>query len=437
MKTIQKIKESSKAVAGTALLVGATLAGGAAFATAQSSGSSGSGDATLGDYPGMFINDDGTVSSTVVMGQDAKAIDVVAGAQIAGQLGNNAFSSEMVSAGGSASFGWSATNGATLDTRNDQVYFGQTIDKVRQTLTDQQLSALDTVTFEDDAGNTQDVEQYLYVGNQQVQFGTHGESSIDPELYVNNPSSVSTQTNNNPTDSNGYLYKLQANFEDGLTLDKAGDGTTGNQDVLGQEVSLFGKTFTIAQDSFTGDGLILYGSSQDVQISTGESATVTVNGQEHTISVSAVNNDGVVYSVDGQSAEQDSVDSEFTIDGQTVRIDSKINLKDDSGSATFSIGSEEYRLQDNSAIQNGNGEDIEGTMVNMEGTGIGNQLGYNNGDGEITISSISVAVGAADSDNNYVAAGESFQDPIFNDIQFSFGGLNPDASSAESESVGQ
>jgi hypothetical protein len=85
MKTIKKIKESSKAVAGSALLVGATLAGGAAFATASSHNMGGSsGDATLGDYPGHFIGEDGTVSSTVVMGEDAASVDVVAGAAIAG-----------------------------------------------------------------------------------------------------------------------------------------------------------------------------------------------------------------------------------------------------------------------------------------------------------------------------------------------------------------
>jgi hypothetical protein len=126
MKTIKKIKESSKAVAGSALLVGATLAGGAAFATASSHNMGGSsGDATLGDYPGHFVGEDGTVSSTVVMGEDANSVDVVAGAAIAGQLGNNAFTTETVSAGtsgGSVAGSFTAENGLTLNRRNSDLF---------------------------------------------------------------------------------------------------------------------------------------------------------------------------------------------------------------------------------------------------------------------------------------------------------------------------
>ncbi|MFB6204444.1 MAG: hypothetical protein ABEJ75_02255, partial [Candidatus Nanohaloarchaea archaeon] len=90
MKNIKKLKSYGKAVAGSALLVGATLAGGAAFATAQSSGSSGS-SYTLGDFPQPFVGEDGNVQSTIVVGESAKTVDVVGAVNIAGALGNAAF----------------------------------------------------------------------------------------------------------------------------------------------------------------------------------------------------------------------------------------------------------------------------------------------------------------------------------------------------------
>jgi len=94
MKSIKKIKKSTKAVAGSALLVGATLVGGASFALAQDSGSSGD-SYDLGSYPNQpFVDEDGALASTVVVGEDAKAVDVVSAIDIAAQLGNNAYSTE-------------------------------------------------------------------------------------------------------------------------------------------------------------------------------------------------------------------------------------------------------------------------------------------------------------------------------------------------------
>jgi len=79
MKSIKKLKKYGTAVAGTALLVGATLTG----AAAQTSGSSGT---TLGDYPAPFVDDDGTVQSSIVGRDDAATADVVGTIDIAGSL---------------------------------------------------------------------------------------------------------------------------------------------------------------------------------------------------------------------------------------------------------------------------------------------------------------------------------------------------------------
>ena len=152
MKSIKKI---TKTVAGSALLVGATLAG-AATMGAAANGSSGM---TLGDYPAPFVGEDGQVQSTVVVGADAKTVDVVGATNIAGQLGNDAMKETSVAAQGS--YGWSADGGVTLDTQNDQIFYGQMLTEVRNTLTEEQLSTLETTTFRDDGGDETEVENYL------------------------------------------------------------------------------------------------------------------------------------------------------------------------------------------------------------------------------------------------------------------------------------
>jgi len=66
---------------------------------------------------------------------------------------------------------------------------------------------------------------------------------MDPFLHIQNPSDPTIESG----DITG-LYEAEATFEDGLELSNS-DGTE-NDDVLGEEVELFGKTFTISEDSF-------------------------------------------------------------------------------------------------------------------------------------------------------------------------------------------
>jgi len=87
MKSIKKLKKYGTAIAGSALLVGATLTGAAA-----QSGSSGD----LGDYPAPFVDDDGNVQSSIVVGDDAATADVVGAIDIAGSLSQAAYTSEEV-----------------------------------------------------------------------------------------------------------------------------------------------------------------------------------------------------------------------------------------------------------------------------------------------------------------------------------------------------
>ena len=94
MKSIKKLKKYGTAIAGSALLVGATLTGAAA-----QSGSSGD----LGDYPAPFVDEDGNIQSSIVVGEDAATADVVGAIDIAGSLSQAAFTSEEIEGGGSVS----------------------------------------------------------------------------------------------------------------------------------------------------------------------------------------------------------------------------------------------------------------------------------------------------------------------------------------------
>ncbi|MFC5133497.1 MULTISPECIES: S-layer protein [Haloferacaceae] len=423
------VKDSIKkvgAVAASTLMVGMTMG------AAQS----------LSEFPGMFVGDDGAPTAQVVVGSQGAVSDVVGAVNVAAALGQATIQTseqtetvDVETSGGSV--GWSASDGQTLDTRNDNLYFGDTIDTVRQTLTEEHLDMLATTEFQDAAGNDQDVEHFLYTQGQQIKFGTASESNVDPFLYVDNPA--------NPSSVTGGLYKLQANFGEGLLLDPSGtedDGDSdGNDDVLGEEIDMFGQTFTISSDSFTGnDQLILYGSSEEYDLETGESTEIDVDGETHTLEVRAVTaSDTVAFYVDG-SLQEKTEGQTVNVGGTDVRIDDVIltNSQNSEGLVTFSIGSEEYRLEDGQPVQDSDGDDIEGTYVKLTGDGVesGSTETLNNNN-KVEVSSVEIGVGADDSDNNYVESGGTFEDPIFTELRFHLGGLAPDAGEGAGDQVGE
>ncbi|WEL19133.1 hypothetical protein SVXNc_0101 [Candidatus Nanohalococcus occultus] len=407
MKSIKKI---TKTVAGSALLVGATLAGASAMGAAQSSGSSGN---TLGDYPAPFVDEDGTVDgTTVVVGESAKTADVLGATNIAAGLGNAAFTTESVSAEG-GSFGWSASNGVTLDTRNDQLYFGDALDTVRETLTQDELDILAETTFRDDGGDETDITNYLNVGSQNITFGNDADEldNEDPVLHVSVPSESSVN-------DESYLYNLQANFEDSIDFT--------DDEVAGEEIELFGTTYTIAEDN-TGndDELLLYGASETVSVSTDEEPqTVTIDGEEVTLSVTAVTgSDTAAIEVNGELDEYDE-DESFTVNDQEVRVDNIIQTSNDqsAGTVTFSIGSAEMTLINGQAVEDADGDEIDGTYVELNGG-----TGFSDIN---SISSIDVYVGAQDDDEDALTADETFSHPMFENVEVQFGGLNPDTMEA-------
>ena len=396
MKSIRKLKNATKTLAGSALLIGATLTGAAGMAAADNHQND------LGDYPTPFVGEDGEVQSTIVVGESAATVDVVGAINIAGSLGQEAYSTETVSVEGGSGGSWSASNGVTLDTQNDNLFFNSNINDVRETLTGSDLTVLESTEFRADDGDTTEIEQYLYPNSQQITYGNSpdGLDEEDPVLYIDNPDNV---------DSGSHLFRLQANFEDGLDFT--------SEDVQGEEVEFFGNTYTVSKDSAS-DELILYGSQEEVSVSSGEETTVTIDGEEVSFGVEAVTeSDVAAITIDGDLDEYDE-DETFNVNGQEVRIDNVIQTSDSqsSGTVSFAIGSEEMRFSGGN-IEDENEDEYDGVSYQTNG---GGDSGFD------SLSSLTVYVGTDDDDKQYVTSGESYSHPLFQDVEFHFGGLNPD-----------
>lgn len=415
-KITNKVTDNFSTLAGSALLVGATLTGGAAFAAAQSGSSGNSMD--LGDYPMPFVDEEGQVDASIVVGEDAKTADVVSAVDIAGSLGNAAFeeTETSVNVEGSATGGsFSATGGVTLDTVNDPLFFGDSLNEVRDTLTDDQLRQLETTTFTEGDADAE-IENFLRISpDRQIQFGQpEDRDDEDPVLFVDNPEDV---------DESEYLFNLQADFDEDIDFT--------DEDVQSEDIELMGQTFTVGTDSEAGDSLVLLGSQDIISLDNTNDAdtatqTTTIDGEEVTMELVSVTGDGNQASirVNGE-LETENVDDEFTVNGVDVRIDEIVptNTDNSEGIVDVAIGDQEIEIPESPGdVEDGDEDDVDGLFGEVVGT-VDQAQGIN------------LYVGAQDDDREYVLADEAYEHENLPGFVFRFGGLSPDVAPEDGEST--
>lgn len=396
-----KIQNSIKkvgAVAGSALMVGLTM------------GSA----ASLADFPQPFVDDDGTVASQIVVGSNGKVADVVGAVNIAAAAGQSAVQTEERTAGGSTSAGWNANNGQTISTENTNLFFTDSFKKsgTRTIMTKDDLNLLASGTVANVNNQDYNYNQYLEVGSKSTSIGTSGGDLADSQLLVD----VGTDESNNP------LYTARTTFAKGLNVTKAADDNA--------KITLFGKQFSFSPDSDLsesgGDKVVLFGGQETATVSEDSSTTVTIGGQEIDLYVDSVTkSDNANVEIDGSLKSDVSAGDTFSVSGvdEEVRVDKIIYRGSldygQRGRVVFSIGSEKLTLQDGQPVQLGsNNENVDGTEVT-----INDGVGANSAGSDL--SKLEMKVAAPDGENDHLAAGEQFEDPVFETFGFEFGGISP------------
>jgi hypothetical protein len=393
-----KVKNSIKkvgAVAGSALMVGLTM-GSAAM---------------LSDYPQPFVDDDGNVASQIVVGSQGKVADVVGAVNVAASLGQSTVQTETQTISAEGTPGWNANSGATLDTVNERLFYGQSLDSVRSTVTSDELGVLESESVTDSSGTTYNYDHYVYVGDATADFNNEP-SDTDPQMMAD---TGKMSTGSNP--SSNYWYQSSVVFQDAL-----------NNDTAGEELSLFGKTFSVSSDKseVSPSEIVLYGGGDDTTLEVGDSTTVTVDGQDFDVTLNGItNNDKADLTINGNNYVKDSGTS-LTVSDTSVFVDSvKVyTIPENTGSVTLSFGSEKLTLNDQSKVMTGSDDDkMDGTWADLQGDGNGQ------------VSTLDVYVGPQNSDNSHLAAGESMEDPVFGTFSMAFGGLNPDTTAGQGEEI--
>jgi hypothetical protein len=357
----------------------------------------------LSDYPKPFV-DDGVTDFLIVIGANAKPADVVGAINLAVRLGGERVETKTVSTVGVET---TVSEGASLSTSSTKLYLGDAINKVTQTLTSNDLpDILDDQTFTDDAGVDYKYSQYIKVGSNTIEFAQQ-DTDADPVIAIQMS-----------TSSSSPLYNISISFNKALNF------TSPNSE--GQEIVLMGKTYTISPDTDS-DTIVLYGAAVEETIEAGQEVTVTVGGKEYTIKVLGVTSgttDVVTVSVNGDVNDINEGSSR-KVGGLNIyakRV-SAYTAPQNTGSATLQIGSQKLTLEDGQAVMTGDtNEVIDGTLVDFTGN-------------PTSLSGITIAVYAPDSENDYISKDKEFVDPVFGNFKVILGSVNPDLEDASREQI--
>jgi hypothetical protein len=377
---IRKVLAGSMA----AIAAGATVAFGAFAQTSN-----------LGD----FVDTSGTrpVPPWVVLGagqgNPEYAQDVVGAADVA--AGMAGYVTVPRSVGGAAEISVSS-GGVDLSTANQKIYGGDSINVSKDTLTSEDLPVvLKSSTFEDDDGTEFDYDQYLVMGGSSVALSTSGDDLDIPQVVI--------QVGVDETEP---AYTARVVFNDDLNFS--------DSDVDGNDLEIFGMSYTVSADSDT-DTLVLFGGANKQSMSEGETVTIEVGGISYTVSIIGVSDENtVVVKVNDISRTIDEGQSR-TIDDLEVFVDEVFFLQKEAqvSSATLTFGAAKIILDDGNEVKVGDDEDeVDGTMVTFtqgtEGTSV-----------------IEVDIAAQDDDEDHVIADLPFTDPVFGTFKLAFGGQSP------------
>lgn len=375
------------AIAASALMVGLTL-----------------GTAAAANYPAPFVSGNGADVAVVYgTGAGVSSLDLV-------QAGN--IQANLQSYMGGSSSSSTSVNGeaADLGTSGTRIYISDAINKVKSILTKTDLPTLladGSFSGNVDSTYTQTIEIGAYPN---ITFAKQPTSSDDPNLGMK----LSTSTNS-------AAFNMTVSFGKSVNFS--------SPDSEGQDIVLFGKTYTVGAAT-DGANLVLLQSAERLSLdSTASTQDVTVAGKTYTVTLVSASDTSATITVTDKVAgtsETKKIDEASTkkVNGLTIAVTTadENNLK---YSASFVVGSEKVTLTDNNYVKVGESD----TAV------LGTDVDFHSGSPGAGLTKITISVTAADSDTAALKEGGALVDPVFKTVKLSLGGFNIGTTSAQREDI--
>jgi len=360
------------------------------------------GMAAAAAYPAPFIvgGVDKGVAIVYGTGEGVSYLDVVEAGYVQSNL-----QSKMGSTGGAT--GSVTGEGKILNSGTKLLYL---LDDLAENVPSVTKNDLPTILadgkFVDNDGAGFEYEQTIVVGTSttnRLSFGDSAGDFDDPAMMLELSTSDATP-----------IYTWTINFN------KATNLTSSVSE--GEEIEIFGKTYTIATSTDT-NTLVLLGGADMTRVEDGEAVPMVVGDVTYQVSLDALSSATATEA----SVTIDGVTKTFT-QGQTkTYIIGDANLEvyvktvfPKSGNAggghiEISLGADKLTFETDSAVKYGSEDkEIEVTKVTVTPTPGGATAEFP-GFGNIT--KLEIAIAAEDSDMDYILEGESFTDPVFGTVK--------------------
>ena len=254
----------------------------------------------------------------------------------------------------------------------------------------------------DDSGTDYTYNQKVTPGDDiQIVYSTSSADFDDPELILEVGTSADT-----------YLYQYKITFNKNINLTSS--------DVQGNDVEILGKKYTIGANSISDSAasaiLYLYGEGESKTLNEGESVTVTLGGEEHTIELVGIDSNGKCsVRVDDGSIKEISEGSSSKVGGIEVYVkNSFYSAKESSNNyAQLHIGTEKIILDQGTTVKKGSDE------TSIYGTDVGFTISGG------LLSSLEINVSMQKPTKDYIKIGESYEDPVFGGMLVNFASVTP------------
>jgi hypothetical protein len=370
------------ALATSALMVGMTM-----------------GVAAAANYPAPFVSG-GAADVAIVYGTGSgvSQLDLIE----AGNVQTN-LQSFMT---GTGSGGAVSTSGETvsLDTSADRIWLNTSLNSVKSTLTKSDLpTILADYTFSGDVTSKVTSTVKTIAGaaaggdnSGKVIFTKQPSSSNDPAIGISMGASATSNA----------LYNASATMS-AINFTHA--------DSEGEEIVLFGQSFTIAAETDLTSIVLLKDAEKVDLTSDAPTASVTVGGSAYTIELVSASDTSATIKVTNSAGVSASKEISEAASKRINGIDIAVTNADETNlklSATITAGSEKVTLTSGSIVTVGENDDpVDGTLAYIAG-GIG------------ATTEIAITVFRPDSTDDAILPGTSFVDPVFGSFKVDFAGLS-------------
>lgn len=369
--------------------------------------------ADLSQYPDPLFIQDGKFNGNIVVGKLADMDDMLGAIEVAASLQTAAVKKVPVPGAGGQT--------ATVDKENVKIRQTGREFTLNSTIRDVFGAPIDfsdlptllkTNSFDDQKGtnkNKQTYQQQLDFNSDTGRFeftktdGAYDEMA-DEYLWFQKTSSKFA-----------YIYTLD--FNTAVTYDNTST-TTAGEDLENNVIEIQGNKYTIT-DVTVSSGKInkmeLLAGETVVWMSQGEPLTRTIDGTEHTITLSDVNEgeDKCGITVDGTTTWVDKSSTEI-INGVQIGVTDAIVVHSagkDTDVCEVNVGATKVTLEENKKVKN-NDIEVKGSnaQFKFDGGNYGKWDGFN-----ITL---------VPSDKVFLKAGDKYVDPVLSNFQFDFAGVN-------------